>query len=380
MSADLEAKANLLRKESLQCLTVALAGSDTKKFWELLTAYFGANHKGNEEDDPWDFLDAAPAIPPPLPLTETESEDEQVSVQSAPVASTAKERAPRQPKVAKQKDILPDLCELSKAIRMYPADKKSLQTTGIPLELQVKREHQTTTAGGSVYLCRHEKCQVPPFYAQSPAGIYSHIRRKHVGVALACPYCENQLYWNTKGWKGHMDKKHRNAPHYGTTLANEAAMAQEMLRVTEHKMAETPVSPKKRRVRRKAPKKEVSSSSSIEGTSGSSSDSSSDSGDSPSSDSSQDQSAKKKKCGKTSRQPLSTDPSTPQGQSVARREAPLPVRPGAAEVAASIVLADIKQEEPPDPTEGLEDMPELEATPPPPFPPGPPKKRRKEDV
>ena len=63
-----------------------------------------------------------------------------------------------------------------------------------------------------------------------------------------------------------------------------------------------------------------------------------------------------------------TGPPAPQGQSVARREAPLSVRPGAAKVAASMVLADIKQEEPPDPVEELEDMPELEATPPPPFP------------
>ena len=66
---------NTLRKEALQCLTVALCGSDTKAFWDLLTAYFGTNHTG-DEDDPWDFIDTAPAIPHPLPLTETDTEEE----------------------------------------------------------------------------------------------------------------------------------------------------------------------------------------------------------------------------------------------------------------------------------------------------------------
>ena len=120
VSADLEAKANLLRKEALQSLTIALAGSDTKSFWDLLAAYFGANHSGNEDDDPWDFLDAAPTISPPLPLTETESEGEKASVKSAPVDPTAKVKVPRKPKVSQQKDLLDDLCGVKEAIRMYP--------------------------------------------------------------------------------------------------------------------------------------------------------------------------------------------------------------------------------------------------------------------
>ena len=86
VSADLESRANSLRKEALQCVTIALAGSDTRKLWELLVAYFGANHTGTE-DDPWDFLDAAPKIPDPLPLMDTDTETDVASVQSAPAAS-----------------------------------------------------------------------------------------------------------------------------------------------------------------------------------------------------------------------------------------------------------------------------------------------------
>ena len=125
--------------------------------------------------------------------------------------------------------------ELRKPSVCTPAAAESLKETGIPPEFQVKREHQTTYAGGLVYLCPHPKCQTPPFFAQSPAGIYSHIRQKHLGIALACPYCTDKVYWNSKGWNSHMNSKHRNAPHFGTALVDEASLTQEMLRTTEHR-------------------------------------------------------------------------------------------------------------------------------------------------
>ena len=124
-------------------------------------------------DDPWDFLDAAPAIPPPLPLTETETEDEPISVKSAPAPSSAPwVSAKCKPTIAKTKDILDDVCPLQKAICMYPADEDSIKETGILTALLIKWEHQMMHTGTSVYLCPHEKCQVPSFYAQGPAALY----------------------------------------------------------------------------------------------------------------------------------------------------------------------------------------------------------------
>ena len=58
---------------------------------------------------------------------------------------------------------------------MYPADEDSIKETGIPAILLMKREHQTIHAGASVYLCPHEKCQTPLFYAQGLAAVYSNI-------------------------------------------------------------------------------------------------------------------------------------------------------------------------------------------------------------
>ena len=97
VSAELEAKANSLQKEALQSLTIALAGSDTRYFWDLLTAFFGADHTG-DNDDPWDFLDTAPEIPPPLPLTDTESDDEKAFVASAATTKSAPIATPLAPR------------------------------------------------------------------------------------------------------------------------------------------------------------------------------------------------------------------------------------------------------------------------------------------
>ena len=274
ISADLEAKANMLRKEALQCITVALAGSDSKKFFTLMTTYFGANQMGTLDDDPWDFLDAAPEIPPPLPLMETDTEDDGArSVKSGSSATQALQAKPGaskcKAKILQQKDLLPDLCDSRDAIRMYPADQASLNETGIPFHLQVRREHQTTRAGASVYLCRHDKCQDPPFYAQSPAGLYSHVRRKHLGIILSCPYCADKVYWNTKGWNSHMNTHHKEVPKFGSALVDEAKVAQEFLASTR-KQAFKP-SPSKSK---KKPKKDQATPS---GSSSSSRDSSSDS-------------------------------------------------------------------------------------------------------
>ena len=216
VSADLESRANSLRQEALQCITVALAGSDARQFWALMTAYFGANHTGTD-NDPWDFIDAAPKIPDPLPLTDTNTEDETASVQSAPAATSSftppttgdpvgmgtkakvVTKGGRKPVVPQFKDELKDICSTTEAIRMYPADEGSLNITGVPAELQVERESKTSLSGASIYLCKHPKCQEQPFHAQSKAGIYSHIRRKHLGICGSVPLLHKKTLLEHQG-------------------------------------------------------------------------------------------------------------------------------------------------------------------------------------
>ena len=197
----------------------------------------------------------APAIPDPLPLTETDTEDEAGSVKSAPPVPTTKPTgaAKRKPQVSLQKDLLDDLCSLKQAVRMYPTSEGTLKETGIPVNLQVKCEQRTTGKGSSVYLCLHDKCQMPTFWAQSPAGLYSHVRRKYLGIVIACPYCPDKLYWNSKGWKSHMECQHQNLPTYGSALQDEAAVAKKMLASME-KQASSTKPPAKKGRRASSPK------------------------------------------------------------------------------------------------------------------------------
>ena len=146
------------------------------------------------------------------------TQNEARSVQSGPPASTQVVHPKRKLIAPTRLDLLPDLCLPKEAIRVYPQDEDSINETGILPEF-VKQEQRTTSSGASIYVCVHEKCQSPPFFLQSPTGIYSHVHRKHIGVVLACPYCPSKVYWNTKGLKVHMETKHRDVPHYGQELA-----------------------------------------------------------------------------------------------------------------------------------------------------------------
>ena len=122
-----------------------------------------------------------------------------------------------------------DVCELLKAIQIYPASEETVKETGVPINLQVHREQATTHAGASVYLCQHELCSATGYFAQNPSLLYSHVHCKHLGICLACPYYSNKLYWNSHGWHNHMEARHKSVPHYGHTVADEAHEAQKVL-------------------------------------------------------------------------------------------------------------------------------------------------------
>ena len=83
--------------------------------------------------------------------------------------------------------------------------------------------------GAYLYICKHELCQNPPFFSQSPVGLYLHVWRKHLRMALACPYCKCKLFWKSKGLLQHMDKHHTDVPHYGHQVAEEAQLGTQML-------------------------------------------------------------------------------------------------------------------------------------------------------
>ena len=86
-----------LRQEALQHLFIAIAGTDCRELWTLLTLFFG---KGTDAD-PFEFLDAAPAIKKPLDLVDTDSDDESSVADSAASAAMAASSTTSSPVVAK---------------------------------------------------------------------------------------------------------------------------------------------------------------------------------------------------------------------------------------------------------------------------------------
>ena len=89
-----------LKQEALQHLFIAIAGTDCRELWKLLTLFFG---KGSDHD-PFEFLDATPTIKKPLDLVDTDSDDEaSVADSLASTATTApdpKADSPKTPRPA----------------------------------------------------------------------------------------------------------------------------------------------------------------------------------------------------------------------------------------------------------------------------------------
>ena len=195
--------------------------------------FFGT---GEDEEDPFNFLDGAPLIKQPLPLTSESSDEEDdgastaASTVSKPSTSTAP-TAPRAPRVKKQK--FEDLCELNEAIIMLPQEQ-SLHETGIPENmLPVRDKVHRTPRGGSLYICKHPKCADRPFSGDLP-GYGSHFRRVHLGICIGCPYCPDRRYWNSTGWLKHMKEGHAGAPWYGSQIVDEKAQAEALLDALQH--------------------------------------------------------------------------------------------------------------------------------------------------
>ena len=77
-------------------------------------------------------------------------------------------------------------------------------------------------------MCRHKDCSDNPYLGDLPT-CGSHIRRIQLGVCLMCPYCPNKCFYNSRGWRDHMNKKHPSVPWYRAPTTEESVQAQAML-------------------------------------------------------------------------------------------------------------------------------------------------------
>ena len=218
-----------LKQEALQHLFIAIAGTDCRELWNLLTLFFS---KGSDHD-PFEFLDAAPTIKKPLDLVDTDNDDEaSVADSSASTATTApdpmadspKTPRPATPSGSASKDFKlparPTWTNLHASIELaegfVPQSAGLLHHTGIPEGISCKRSDTQMARGASLYICPHPSCGSTPYIGDLP-GCGLHLHCVHYSTCLLCPFCPNKRYYHMSGWKDHMNSKHRHVPWYGAS-------------------------------------------------------------------------------------------------------------------------------------------------------------------
>ena len=222
----------------------------------LLVSFFG---KGMGFD-PFDFLDAAPAIKPPLDLGDTDSDEADgqsdaassatlgststVSTATAPAPATTASTSQASTTIShqilatsqdpvstetsrpvlKSKPTWPDRAPtIDLAEACVPTSLADIHHTGIPSGVSCKCSEKTTSRGASLYICPHKDCGSTP-YVGDLQGCGSHLCQVHYGTCLVCPFCLNQRYYRVGDWKSHMSAKHAQVVWFGTPEATQASL------------------------------------------------------------------------------------------------------------------------------------------------------------
>ena len=191
--------------------------------------------RGTEfQEDPFNYLDGAPKICPPLDITDTDYDEEASTVEQdtvpnsqieattsqveVPVPSSTTTVPPWQPQVKSRSKVtfVDKVTDISITQGFLPENKDSLHNTGIPEAYAIHRSG-TSGKGRSLYMCPFgDQCSSPP-YVSDIGSMGSHICHHHLGHCVQCPYESNQFYDGT-GWQDHMSSKHESVPWYRSQL------------------------------------------------------------------------------------------------------------------------------------------------------------------
>ena len=250
LTAELESHAAGLCLEALQHLTIALTGVDCCELFTLLVAFFG---RGSDfQEDPFNYLDGAPKIRPPLDITDTDSDDESSAVVEeavpspqvalgasqvvisvpAPSAPSVPPPIQREPQVKSRPKVnyVDQVTDITMAQGFLPEDKDSLHNTGIPVAYAVCCSG-SSGKGRRLYMCPFgDQCSSPP-YASDIASTGSHIHCHHLGHCIQCPYDSSHFY-NGTGWRDHMASKHEGAPWYHSHLGIDSQLPSTLFHAT----------------------------------------------------------------------------------------------------------------------------------------------------
>ena len=172
--------------------------------------------------------------PAPIPVISTRSADPQPSS-----LGVSGEPPPKKIRVCPCQTYQDKVADIRLATRCFPTDADSLHNPGIPAQYAV-RHAGASGRRTSLYDCPYSHLySTPPYIGDFPS-CGSHVRKVHLGVCLACPYCPEQLYYNGSGWHKHMRTEHPLVPWYSSQLQTPSMTPPE---VVKQEAVDVPVTP-----------------------------------------------------------------------------------------------------------------------------------------
>ena len=178
-------KAIKLRRRGMAKIYTATAGGPEEGFSDFLAEIYAPTGSGATGGS----RTATPARPAqgsePVKSATTVAESEPVIAPSPAPSSTAGDQE--------------DFCPLSECKIVFPLNAETLPTSGVPVEYISAR-----FSDGS-YGCLWEDCDQK---ASSRPAVATHIRRKHLGIALGCKLCPAKQFYKHGSWQDHMKKSH----------------------------------------------------------------------------------------------------------------------------------------------------------------------------
>ena len=129
-------------------------------------------------------------------------------------------------------DEYPNKCNIAEAQLFFLTSAPTLHQTGVPSKFIGNREDVGPYKGA--YRCLYgEGCE---YGAQSRGILCTHVRRVHLGIALACRFCPNKVWWQARYWLLHMKDTHPEMPLYEpvSMTSTDPAVSSEIAITEEH--------------------------------------------------------------------------------------------------------------------------------------------------
>ena len=255
----MESCALTLKQEALECLSVGLGGTPTVALWDEIAGAFVfcteqtprpySEYSGAPPDeDPFDAVDPAPLIGRPLgyefgaspgfmPVDHLSAALHQLQLRAqapslshlpgpllvpdSPAAPATQDQIKVSVAIQRHDNReVPSLLPIKQATLAYPVDAKTTSATGVPAHY-ISQRLTAISSTNSLYACMVEGCDL---IFKQMAGVYNHLHRCHLGVAIGCYYCAGR-WWTRRGWSDHHWKHHNTLSRYPSKLEVTALLA-----------------------------------------------------------------------------------------------------------------------------------------------------------